>query len=309
MIFVFLLSAIPAGTGATAALCPMTFEGRIAQNATKALFTSAQSPFNPKYVLGQNVAWDQVISFPEVEPSIYDKAVGAKAIEVTINDRSIFASSSEGPETALRRSELLINNNPSTITGQKTWFFSLHTSPSRPLNLSHEYLLAFHESQDYLADFWSLKIGVPMQGPEHYGQILGYQDEGVTQNMLDVGEVLYLQGYKWAVPIQTYFLAPFARNVWHNIGLYLDYDSNHMQVLYSSGSDPLKVMTPLLLNNLSGKAPTTLGETHIGIQKRPVGANLTNFLYEGEQEWGIHEGLVLGGIWQIEGHPGDCGIV
>jgi hypothetical protein len=39
---------------AVAAQCSKSFDGRIPQNATKALFTSAQSPFNPKYVLGQS---------------------------------------------------------------------------------------------------------------------------------------------------------------------------------------------------------------------------------------------------------------
>ncbi|KAF2116936.1 hypothetical protein BDV96DRAFT_598765 [Lophiotrema nucula] len=298
-------------TAAAAAVCNTTFDGRIRKNATASLFTSAQSPYNPKYVLGQNVTWDQVIKFPDIEPSKYDKVAGSKPIEVVINDTSIFASTSEGAETALRRAELLINNNPPTVSGKKTWFLSLRTSPSRPLNLTHEYVLAFHEAQDYQADFWSLKVGTPLDPSVSYGEMVegGYKDQRVDEAMLGRGEVIYIQGYKWASPIQTYFLAPFTPDTWHNFGLYLDYDDNKMQILYSTGLAELETTTALLANNLSGKAPTTLGETHIGIQKKPVGANLTNYLFEGEQEFGIDEGLVLGGVWQVDGHARECGML
>lgn len=34
--------------------CPLTFDGRIPQNFTRSTFDTAQSPFNPKYVLGQS---------------------------------------------------------------------------------------------------------------------------------------------------------------------------------------------------------------------------------------------------------------
>lgn len=33
---------------------------------------------------------------------------------------------------------------------------SFRTDPTRPLNYSREYLLAFHKAQDFQADFWSL---------------------------------------------------------------------------------------------------------------------------------------------------------
>ncbi|KAF2465862.1 uncharacterized protein BDR25DRAFT_294403 [Lindgomyces ingoldianus] len=303
----FLLSTASLLTRAVAGSCAPTFEGRIPPNATSALFSSAESPFNPKYVLGKNISWDQVISFPDVQPSILDAVAQTKPIEIKITDASIFSSSSEGPETALRRAELLVNNRPSTVSGTKTWFLSLRTSPARPLNYTHEYLLAFHEAADYQADFWSLKTGVPMTGS--YGEIIGFRNasvEGGVQNWMGEGRVLYLQGYKWASPVQTFFLTPFYPDTWHNFGIYLDFNSNHLQVLYSTDNNPLHLVTPLLPNNLSGKAPTTLGETHFGIQKKPVGANLTNFLYEGEQELGVREGLLMGGISQIEGFPMGC---
>ncbi|PVI00328.1 glycoside hydrolase family 131 protein [Periconia macrospinosa] len=265
--------------------CPKTFDGRIPQNFTKQTFTTAQNPFNPKYVLGHNQTWDQVIDFPDVPSSIFDSEAGTKPVEVELTDASVFVSGSEGRETALRRAELLVNNKNQTVSGKVTWMFSMRTSPSPSLalNLSHEYLLAFHEAQDFQADFWSLKVGLPMQealrGPN--------------------GEVLYLQGYKWAQPMQTYFMAPFTRNVWHNFGLYLDFVDNKMQIAYSTGAEKLEIVTPLLANNISGTPPTTLGETHFGLQKRPVGANITNFLFNGFQPEGIRERLVVGGVLQF----------
>ncbi|KAF2177233.1 glycoside hydrolase family 131 protein [Zopfia rhizophila CBS 207.26] len=218
---------------------PITFDGRIPQNATKSLFKSVQSPFNPRYVLGQSA------------------------------------------ETALRRTELLVNNKPLTVSGKKTWFTSLRTSSSNPLNYNHEHLLVFHEAQDFQADFYSLKTGKPMEdiGP--------WKEEGKSK---------------------TFFLTPFTEDIWHNFGIYLNYDDNEMQVLYSTADNPLRVATPMLPNNLSGKAPTTLGETHFGLQKRPTGANLTNYLYEGTQEFGIHEGLIMGGIWQVSGQAQNCSL-
>ncbi|KAL6174077.1 hypothetical protein ACJQWK_00226 [Exserohilum turcicum] len=299
VIFPHASSSLALTTTTTSPSCPLTFDGRIPQNFTKATFETAQSPFNRKYVLGLNQTWSQVISFPmDVEPSIFDRAAGTKPIEVEITDKSVFASDSEGHETALRRAELLVNGKNQTVSGK--------------------YLLAFHEAQDFQADFWSLKVGRPMQeanatngtAGSHlaaaYGTNIGFRHPAVSPAMLETGSVIYLQGYKWAQPIQTYFLAPFTPHIWHNFGLYLDFESNHMQVAYSTGSRHLDIVTPLLPNNISGIAPTTLGETHWGLQKRPVGASLQDFLFKGEQPHGIHERLAIGGVLQVKGSLRDC---
>ncbi|EMD96054.1 hypothetical protein COCC4DRAFT_184177 [Bipolaris maydis ATCC 48331] len=299
--FAGLLTGLPCALSLSldALNCPLTFDGRIPQNFTGDTFETVKSPFNPKYVLGQNQTWREVISFPDVEPSIFDQVAGTKPIEVEITDRSVFASSSEGRETALRRAELLVNGKNQTVSGKVTWLFSMRTS-LYALNFSHEYLLAFHEAQDFQADFWSLKVGLPMQetlrGPNGTG----------GESMLKTGSVIYLRGWKWAKKVQTYFMAPFTSDIWHNFGLYLDFDDNQMQIAYSTGNHGLKIVTPLLANNISGKAPTSLGETHWGLQKRPVGANINNFLFEGVQPHGIRERLAIGGILQVRGGLGDC---
>jgi len=212
-----------------------------------------------------------------------------------LSDASIFASSSEGAETALRRAELLVNGKNQTVSGVKTWHISVRTSPTRSLDFRHEYVLAFHEAQDYQADFWSLKTGTPLDA------------KNLTKAELEHGrKELYVQGYKWEVPVRTFFSTPFTANEWHNFGIYLDYDSNKIQIYYSKANLSLEAVTPLISTNLSGKAPTTLGETHFGLQKKPTGTNITQYLYEGVQEKGINEGLILGGIWQEDSKMNGC---
>ncbi|KAK1969808.1 hypothetical protein LY78DRAFT_700503 [Colletotrichum sublineola] len=174
-------------------------------------------------------------------------------------DKSIFASSSEGQEVALRRAELLVNGKNETVSGHKTWHISLRTDPTRPLNYTHEYVLVFHEAQDFQADFCSVKTGSHLE-----------DNPPTSQKMLRV------EGYKFDVPVKTFFETPL--------------------------TDDLVV--PPTFNNISGIAPTTLGETHFGLQKRPVGANLQNFLFNGTQPSGINEAMFFSGIFQDDSSTG-----
>lgn len=52
VIFPHASSSLALTTTTTSPSCPLTFDGRIPQNFTKATFETAQSPFNRKYVLG-----------------------------------------------------------------------------------------------------------------------------------------------------------------------------------------------------------------------------------------------------------------
>ncbi|KAK2024156.1 hypothetical protein LX32DRAFT_643880 [Colletotrichum zoysiae] len=266
--------------------CTLSFDGRVPSTADPALFVSKASPFNPKFVLGQNVTWDQIIEFPNVPPTRFDNN-GTKPIGLSLSDESIFASSSEGQEVALRRAELLVNGKNETVSGHKTWHISLRTDPTRPLNYTHEYVLAFQEAQDFQADFWSVKAGSRLE------------DNPPTSQ-----KVLRVEGYKFDVPVKTFFETPLTDDVWHNIGINLDYPNNMISVLYSTDNNPLQVVTPPTFNNISGAGQTTLGETHIGLQKRPVGANLQNFLFNGTQPFGINEAIFLGGIFQDDSSTG-----
>ncbi|KAK8041511.1 hypothetical protein PG994_014518 [Apiospora phragmitis] len=279
-----------AGLARAAALpaCILSFDGRVPQNATSKTFVSKQSPFNPGYVLGPNVTWDEIIEFPPIPPSRFDRQAGTKPVGLSLSDKSVFLSGSEGRETALRRAELLVNNNDPTVTGHKTWHMSVRTDPARPLNYTHEYQFAFHEAQDFQADFWSIKAGAPLGAPVD----------------TPPRKTFRVEGYKWDVPTKLFFETPLTDDVWHNFGIDLNFDENMISVLYSTNDQPLKVVMPPTFNNISGKAPTTLGETHFGLQKRPLGANIENFLFNGTQEEGIDEALFLGGIFQDDSTNG-----
>ncbi|KXJ95060.1 hypothetical protein Micbo1qcDRAFT_200507 [Microdochium bolleyi] len=277
---------VSAASDSPTADCKLSFDGRVPLSSTPETFSSEQSLFNPKYVIGQNLTWAKIIEFPEITPSRFDIPAQAKPLGLTLTDESTFLSGSEGVETALRRTELLVNNKNNTVSGHKTWHFSFRTDPSRPLNYSHEYLLAFHEAADFQADFWSVKVGALLEGPAV-----------PSQN-------LRVEGYKWDTPVKRFFEAPLVDAVWHNMGINLDFDNNMISVLYSIDNAPLEVVVPPTFNNISGKAPTTLGETHFGLQKRPTGANLENFLFEGYQEKGINEAFFFGGIFQDDSSTG-----
>ncbi|KAL8391534.1 hypothetical protein RB595_010232 [Gaeumannomyces hyphopodioides] len=264
-----------------AAACTLTFDGRIPQAATAQTFVSKQSPFNPKNVLGPNVTWDEIIEFPDIPQSRFDKVVNSKPVGLSISDKSVFLSGTEGLETALRRAELLLNNRNDTVSGHVTWHLSLRTDPARPLNYTHEYLLAFHEAQDFQADFWSIKAGAELEAPV-----------GTPPR-----KALRVEGHKWDVPVKVFFETPLTDDTWHNFGIDLNFNEN-------TDDEPLKVVAPPTPNNISGKAPTTLGETHFGLQKRPVGANLTSFLFEGYQDPGINEAFFFGGIFQDQSATG-----
>ncbi|KAK1994547.1 hypothetical protein LX36DRAFT_683590 [Colletotrichum falcatum] len=262
--------------------CTLSFDGRTPSTAEPSLFVSKASVFNPGNVLGQNVTWDQIIEFPNVPPSRDTKPIG-----LSLSDKSIFASSSEGQEVALRRAELLVNKKDETVSGHKTWHISLRTDPTRPLNYTHEYVLVFHEAQDFQADFWSIKTGDFLESTAPTSR-----------------KVLRVEGYKFDVPVKTFFETPLTDDVWHNFGINLDFPNNTISVFYSTDNNPLKLVVPPTFNNISGAGQTTLGETHFGLQKRPVGANLQNFLFNGTQPAGINEAIFLSGIFQDDSSTG-----
>lgn len=99
-----------------------------------------------------------------------------------------------------------MNNKNDTVSGHKTWHISLRTDPVRPLNYSHEYVLAFHEAQDFQADFWSLKAGAALDA-----------NPPVSRKTVRV------EGYKWDVPTKTFFEVPLSDDTWHNFGINLDF--------------------------------------------------------------------------------------
>jgi hypothetical protein len=65
--------------------------------------------------------------------------------------------------------------------------------------------------------------------------------------------------------LNVLFKTPFKSDVWHNFGVQVDWDARTLAVLYSSGFQPLKVVTKALPN--TGVSAGTRGEFHIGVLK------------------------------------------
>lgn len=266
--------------------CPLVFDGRIPQAATGSTFDSGKLMYDPAYVLGANVTWKDALRFPSGPHALFDNSM-SKAVEVTIDDRSIFTPSPDNRQTGFRRAELLPkpSNVTDSVTGIKTLHWSFKTDQHRPLNYSHEYQLVWLENQDYSANQFTIGTGTP------YGENATTAKDAQT---------LFLLGTSAASPQQTLWKTPFTQGVWHNFGLVLDYTSNQVEVFYSKGSEPLARKTKLLANDLSN-----LGQYHLGVLKKPTGPPGIDITKQGFQEAGIHEGLIYGGMFE-ENSAGGC---
>lgn len=266
--------------------CPVVFDGRVPQFAVGSSFVDGELPYDPSYVLGANLTWAGVLKFPKTPQSLFDNS-SSKAVEVTIDDHSIFTPSPDNRQTGFRRAEPLPKpaNATDSVTGIKTLHFSLKTDQSRPLNYSHEYQLVWLESQDYFANQFTIGTGTPY---------------GSTTTSHKDARSLFLLGTSASSPQQTLWKTPFTEGVWHNFGLVLDYNANQIEVFYSKGNAPLSRKTKFLANDLSNQ-----GQYHIGVLKKPTGPPGIDITREGFQEAGIREGLTYGGIFE-EDSAGGC---
>lgn len=145
--------------------CPVVLDGRITQNTTLSVFDTNTSPFNPGYSKGQNVSWSQILEFPSVAPSLFDASTpeSFKPLEVTIDDRSIFNPSGTNPQLGFRRAGLLLGNgSDASNAGVMTFHWSSKQDAARPLNLTHEYLTVWHETNDSSGSQFALQLGLPL---------------------------------------------------------------------------------------------------------------------------------------------------
>lgn len=270
----------------TSPKCSLAFDGRVPKHTTLDDFdATATSPFRPDFVYGANLTWSEILKLPSVLPSVFDLGVDAKPLEVTIDDRSVFAPSATDVQTGFRRAELLpaIHSGENVyVTGQKTLHFSLMADHARPLNYSHEYQLVWVERADYATDQIELKTG----------QLIGGDPTANPRKLV-------LQGNQAAAQPITLFEVDFVEGIWYNFGLELDFTKNTTRVLFSTDYLPLLPHGPAVSNDISG-----LGEWHFGILKKPTGTGLTDITRQGYQESGIHEGIVYGGIFQEDSSTG-----
>ncbi|GJD01130.1 hypothetical protein ColKHC_09955 [Colletotrichum higginsianum] len=259
------------------AQCALQFDGRIPKAFTAADFDGKTSPFNTANVFGKGLKFSDLIKLPGGQ-SLFD-VNSTQPFEVTIDDKSIFAPSADNVQIGFRRAEMLPLSNDgkdASTQGIKTLHFSLQKDDKRPLNLSHEYQLAFLESADFSTNQIVLKTGT----------ILG-------QNTEDP-DTLQLFGN----PAPELFKTKFTPGVFHNFAIKLDFTANTTEVFYSQGTSALKSQGAAVPNIIAGQ-----GQYHFGILKKPVngGADITK---SGDQPAGIDEGLIYAGIFQEDSANG-----
>ena len=132
----------------------------------------------------------------------FDIDIEAEPVETLISDDSIFNN-----QVAFRRAELIPTSNDgadASTQGVKTLHFSVLKDGVRPLNLSHEYQLAFLESADFSTNQFVLKTG----------SILG-------QNTADPDT---LQLFGNVNDGNLLFNTTFQAGVFHNFALKLDFN-------------------------------------------------------------------------------------
>jgi hypothetical protein len=150
----------PVARSVSAIKCPITIDGRVPTNFTLPMFDTTASPFSPQYSKGQNLTWSQIIKLPDVNASKFD-IPGDKAIEVTINDQSIFLPGGGKQQLGFRRAGLLMGNgSDATNVGVKTFHWSVQQDSSMKMNLTHEYMNVWHERNDYNGNQFSFNTGI-----------------------------------------------------------------------------------------------------------------------------------------------------
>lgn len=147
----------------------------------------------------------------------------SQAFQVTLSDASIFAPSATNVQLGFRRAELMpLSNNGSdaSTTGIKTLHFSIMKDTSRPLNLSHEYQIAFLESSDFSTNQFVLKTGTILDSNNTDSNVLrvvGNVNRGATE----------------------LFTTAFTDG-WHNFGLKLDFTAKFVLQPLSINSTNMK---------------------------------------------------------------------
>lgn len=160
--FIALATAFPRSQFATS--CPIILDGRVSNNATLQTFDTTASPFNPTYTKGQNLTWSKILKLPATRPSKFDLPISAKAVEVTINDQSIFVPGGGSPQIGFRRAGLLMGNgSDATNVGVKTFHWSVKQDPDAAMNLTHEYMNVWHEANDYASNQFSFNTGIMLE--------------------------------------------------------------------------------------------------------------------------------------------------
>jgi hypothetical protein len=197
-------------TAFPSAKCPIILDGRIPKTSSPSTFDTTSSPFDPKYVKGQNLTWSQIIKFPPIPPSKFDKPKSSIPFEVTLSDSSLFVAGGK-LQPGFRRAGLLLGNgSDASNVGVRTFHWSIRQDTRRPLNLTHEYMNVWHEANDYASNQWSLNAGVML-----------VQDKPIDTNVSTTG----LDKRLWKILDRrnnVIWTTRIERETWQNFGIVMD---------------------------------------------------------------------------------------
>lgn len=208
--------------------CPIIKDGRIPSNFALQDFDTSASPFDPKYSIGQNLSWSQITRFPQPLTRSRFDAVSShnttKPVEVTITDASVFLPGGGSPQVGFRRAGFLLGNgSDATNVGVKTFHWSVRQpqplfSPNfTAMNLSHEYMNAWHERNDYSGNQFSINAGVMLS-----------QDypANCSSECVAKEQALPRQAWKFLDHLNDIvFVTPIQYGSWQNFAVTLDYNA------------------------------------------------------------------------------------
>ena len=208
--------------------CPVVKDGRIPQTFTLKDFDNTTSPFDPNYSKGQNLSWSQIAKFPRTDSSRFDFVSAhntTKPVEVTITDQSIFVPGGGAPQLGFRRAGFLMGNGTDeTTVGVKTFHWSSkQPQPSfsqgfTSMNLTHEYMNAWHERNDYTGNQFSINAGV-LLSQDYPANCSTSSACTATEKKLPKKAWKFLDHGNNVV-----FVTPILYDQWQNFAVTLDYD-------------------------------------------------------------------------------------
>ncbi|KXH68765.1 hypothetical protein CSAL01_02040 [Colletotrichum salicis] len=246
-------------------------DGRIKADATPENFNVLESVFKSAVVKGDGLVFSDIITFPEGQASLFDKATNTKAFAINIDDKSVFVPKGGEAQSNIRRADLLPSIrsqlNDVAVTGVRTMHFSIQRDATKPLNASHDYQVFNLESKDFSFHQIDVRTGA------------------------DNGNEIAVFGNSKTTPPAKIFSTPFGEGQFENFAIKMDFTANTVQVFHSTANEPLKQVTEPVANALDG-----LGEYHFSLQKNPVGT--------ATQPTGIKEAIIFGGIFMEDSTSG-----
>ncbi|UQC76763.1 uncharacterized protein CLUP02_18278 [Colletotrichum lupini] len=245
-------------------------DGRIKADATPENFNVLESVFKSAVVKGDGLVFSDIITFPEGQASLFDKATNTKAFAINIDDKSVFVPKGGEAQANIRRADLLPSIrsqlNDVAVTGVRTMHFSIQRDATKPLNVTHDYQVFNLESKDFSFHQIDVRTGA------------------------DNGNEIAVFGNSKTTPAAKIFSTPFGEGQFENFAIKMDFNANTVQVFHSTANDPLKQVTEPIAD-LAG-----LGEYHFSLQKNPVGT--------ATQPTGIKEAIIFGGIFMEDSTSG-----